>query len=174
MHGIQSWVALPLEHEETDPRFEHHPASTIPRVVCGAATIDVIAGTAFGQRSPVSVLSPSLYAHARLEPGASFVLDAEHEERALYVVEGSVTVDGRTLATGTMPVFRPGIDVTIAAPVAARVMLVGGAKLEGPRHIFWNFVSSSKDRLERAKDDWRAQRFPLIPGDDQEFIPLPS
>ncbi len=178
MHGLQSWAALPIEHEETDPRFEHRAAAEIPRVEMGGATIDVIAGTAFGKKSPVSVLSPSLYAHALLAPGAKFVLDGEHEERAVYVVEGAVRCDGRVFGAGTMVVLRRGVEVTIdaaeGADAAARIMLVGGAKLAGERHVFWNFVSSSRERIEKAKDDWKERRFPAIAGDDVEFIPLPE
>jgi redox-sensitive bicupin YhaK (pirin superfamily) len=174
IHGIQSWVALPLEHELTDPRFEHHGSSTIPRVTLEGARIDVIAGTAYGERSPVGTLSPTLYAHAELDAGARIRVDDTHAERGLYVVEGAVGCDDRTFRSGTMIVLRAGADVTIAAEVPTRVMLVGGAKLSGDRNIYWNFVSSSHERIERAKDDWQNGRFPVIPGDDLEFIPLPE
>jgi len=172
IHGIQSWVALPLDQEETEPRFEHHDASTIPRVTRDGSICDVIAGTAFGARSPVSVHSPTLYVHARLDRGARFHLDDEHEQRAVYVVEGSVACAGQSFEAGTMIVFRSG-DVLIDARDASRVMIVGGAKLDGERHILWNFVSSSLERIDRAKDDWRNERFPKVPGDDSERIPLP-
>lgn len=174
VHGIQSWVALPREHEEGEPRFEHHPAATIPRVSLPGATLDVIAGTAFGARSPVGVLSPTLYVHARLEAGASLGIDEEHEQRAIYVVEGALGCDGHSLAAGTMAILRPGATARVTAPSDARLMIVGGARLEGERHIYWNFVSSSKERLERAKDDWRSGRFPKVPGDEVEFVPLPA
>jgi redox-sensitive bicupin YhaK (pirin superfamily) len=174
IHGIQSWVALPLEHEETDPRFEHHPSATIPKVQLPKAVLDVIAGTAYGARSPVGVLSPTLYVHARLEAGARFAIDDEHEERAIYVVEGALGCDGRVFRPGTLVVLRPGVKAMIEADEPTRLMLVGGAKLAGERHVWWNFVSSSKERIERAKDDWRNRRFPKIPGDDVEFIPLPE
>lgn len=174
LHGIQSWVALPIEHEETEPRFEHHPAATLPRLQKDGATLDVIAGTAFGMRSPVPVLSPTLYVHARLEPGARVQLDAEHEQRAVYVVEGTVGCDERTFGAGALLVLRTGATVTLSSHDSARVMLIGGAKLEGERHIYWNFVASSEERIERAKDDWRNQRFPTVPGDDVERIPLPE
>jgi hypothetical protein len=173
MHGIQCWVALPLEHEETEPRFEHHSAATIPRVMQDGVTLDVIAGTAYGATSPVGVLSPTLYVHARLDAGARLPVDDTHEERAVYVVEGALGCDGRTLEPGTMAILRPGADVVISAETATRVMLLGGAKLEGERYLFWNFVSSSRERLERAKEDWRHRRFPTVPGDEVEFIPLP-
>ncbi len=174
IHGIQSWVALPLEHEETEPSFAHHPQSTLPRVERDGAVLDVIAGTAYGERSPAKVLSPTLYVHALLEPGARLPIDDEHEERAIYVVEGGIGLDGRTFAPGTLVVFRPGSKATITCREKTRVMILGGAKLEGTRTVYWNFVSSSKERIERAKTDWREERFPTIPGDDEERIPLPQ
>jgi redox-sensitive bicupin YhaK (pirin superfamily) len=174
IHGIQSWVALPIEHEETEPRFEHHPSAALPHLRRERATLDVIAGTAYGERSPVSVLSPTLYVHVLLEAGARLPIDDEHEERAIYVVEGAIHVDGRTFRPGTLVVLRPGTSVIVEADEPSRTMLVGGAKLSGPRHVWWNFVSSSNDRIERAKDDWREQRFPKIPGDDVELMPLPE
>jgi redox-sensitive bicupin YhaK (pirin superfamily) len=173
LYGIQSWVALPLEHEETEPRFEHYPARVIPVVQRSGAVLDVIAGTAFGAESPVRVSSPTFYVHARLEAGARLVIEAEHEERAIYVVEGALGCDGRVFRPGTLVVLRPGA-VEIAAQEPTRAMLLGGAKLAGERHVFWNFVSSSKDRIELAKEDWRNLRFATIPGDDVEFIPLPG
>jgi redox-sensitive bicupin YhaK (pirin superfamily) len=175
VHGIQSWVALPLEHEETEPSFVHHPAASLPRVTRDGATLDVIAGSAFGTRSPVTVLSPTLYVHARVDAGATLAIDEEHAERAVYVVDGAVECDGRTFGSGALLVLRPGAHVVIAAPATApaRLMLVGGAPLEGERHVFWNFVSSSRERIERAKDDWQDERFPKVPGDETERIPLP-
>jgi redox-sensitive bicupin YhaK (pirin superfamily) len=172
LHGIQSWVALPLEHERTGPRFEHHARSAIPRVVRDGATLAVIAGDAYGARSPVGVLSPTLYVHAELDAGAHLPVDDAHEERAIYVVEGVVTCDGAILEPGALAILAPKAPAVVAAEGAARVMLVGGARLAGERHIDWNFVSSSKERIERAKDDWRNQRFPKVPGDETEFIPL--
>ncbi len=174
MHGIQSWVALPTDREEDEPSFEHHPAATIPKVRLEGASLDVIAGTAYGERSPVSVLSPTLYVHAHLEAGARIPIDDEHEERALYVVEGAVGCDDRAFQAGTMIVLRRGAKVMLESSERSRVMLVGGARLSGDRHVWWNFVSSSKERIERAKEDWQNRRFPSIPGDDVEFIPLPS
>jgi redox-sensitive bicupin YhaK (pirin superfamily) len=173
VHGIQSWVAMPTEHEEMEPRFEHHPTATIPRIAVGGTVVDLIAGTGYGAESPVRVLSPTLYAHARLDVGASLPIDDQHEERAIYVVEGTITCDDRSLATGTMAVLRRGASVTARSDAPARIMIVGGAKL-GPRYMFWNFVSSSRERLEQAKDDWRNDRFPKIPTDHTERIPLPE
>ncbi len=174
IHGIQTWVALPIDREETEPRFEHRPAETIPRVELEHATLDVIAGTAYGRASPVSVLSPTLYVHARLDSAARVSIDDEHEERAFYVVEGAIECDGRTFLPGTLVVLRPGAKVTIGCAVPSRAMLLGGAKLVGERYIWWNFVSSSKERIERAKADWKSGRFSKIPGDEVEHIPLPD
>jgi redox-sensitive bicupin YhaK (pirin superfamily) len=174
LHGIQSWVALPLEHEETEPRFDHHPAATLPKLNKDGAMLDVIAGTAFGLRSPVAVFSPTLYVHARLEAGGRVQLDTEHEQRAVYVVEGTIGCDGRTFEAGSLLVLRAGVMATLTSQSGARLMLIGGAKLAGERHIYWNFVASSEERIERAKDDWRNERFPTVPGDDVERIPLPE
>lgn len=173
IHGIQSWVALPTEHEEIAPRFEHHPAHTIPRIEGDGVVLDVVAGSAYGKTSPVGVLSPTLYVHAQLQPGASLRVDDEHAERAIYVVEGEIELDGRVFGPATMAMCIAGAEVVLRANGAARVMLVGGARLDGERHIWWNFVSSSTERIERAKRDWAEGRFPKVAGDD-EFIPLPS
>jgi redox-sensitive bicupin YhaK (pirin superfamily) len=174
LHGIQSWVALPTEDEETEPRFMHYPRADIPRIVRPGAVLDVIAGSAYGARSPVEVLSPTLYVHALLEPGATLPIETEHEERAAYVVEGAVRCGDQRLEEGTMAVFHAGRAVALEAEEPARVMLVGGAKLAGERYLWWNFVSSSKERLEQAKADWKAGRFPKVAGDEEEFIPLPE
>jgi redox-sensitive bicupin YhaK (pirin superfamily) len=174
IHGIQSWVALPIEHEETEPRFEHHPISKIPRLSLRGSVLDVIAGTAYGLRSPVGVLSPTLYVHARLNPGSRLRMDDSHEERAIYVVEGALGCDGRTFRPGTLVVLRPGAEVMLKADVSTRLMLLGGAKLPGDRYVWWNFVSSSLARIEQAKEDWRSDRFPKIPNDNVERIPLPD
>jgi len=174
LHGIQSWVALPKAHEEDAPAFVHHPARTLPKVARDGAELTVIAGTAYGARSPVGVLSPTLYVEARLEAGAGLVVDEGHPQRAVHVAEGAVRIGERRIGTGVMAVLQPGAEVTIEAEEASRLMLVGGAPLDGDRHIWWNFVSSSKDRIERAKDDWRHGRFGKVPGDEREFIPLPE
>ena len=173
MHGIQTWVALPRRDEETEPRFEHHPGRTIPVVSRDGAAIRVLAGTAYGQKAPTGVLSPTLFAHARLDPGASLLVDGEHEERAAYVAKGTVECDGRAFGEGALLVFRARAEVLIRAKDAVDLILIGGAPLDGPREIWWNFVASSKERIERAKTDWREGRFPKVPGDAEEFIPLP-
>ncbi len=172
-HGLQTWVALPKAREEVAPSFAHHPAAVLPVVETPGATVRVIAGHAFGARSPVEVFTDTLYAAAELAPGASLRLPAEHAERGVYVVEGKVEIGGAIVEESQLAVLEEGAEVEIRAPVSATLMLLGGAKLDGPRFIWWNFVASSKERIERAKDDWRADRFARIPG-ETERIPLPD
>ncbi len=174
LHGIQTWVALPKTHEETEPRFEHHPRPTIPLLHRDGVELHIIAGTAYGQRAPTGVLSPTLYVHARLTAGATLTVDDEHEERAVYVADGAIECDGRRFEAGAMLVLRAGAEVRVSAVSAADLMLIGGAPLDGPRHIWWNFVSSSQERIEQAKRDWKEGRFGKVPGDEVEFIPLPE
>jgi len=173
VHGIQTWVALPSAHEEAAPAFAHHAAAALPVVEAPGATVRVIAGTALGVRSPVEVFSGTLYAAADLAPGARLVLPPEHEERAVYLVDGSARVAGGALEPGQMAVLAPGGDVEIRASTPSIAMLVGGAKMDGPRFISWNFVASSRERIEQAKADWREDRFPRVPG-ETERIPLPE
>ncbi|PZW51069.1 hypothetical protein C8P66_101286 [Humitalea rosea] len=173
--GIQSWVALPKSAEETAPGFFHHPAMAQPMAVDAGLTLRLIAGEGWGMKAPVVTSSPLFYADAILAPGASVPLPAQHEERAAYVVQGEVTVAGDSFAAGRMLVFRAGDALALTAgPKGARLLLLGGAVMDGPRYIFWNFVSSSRERIEQAKSDWEAQRFARVPGDDAEFIPLPA
>ncbi|HEY8946724.1 MAG TPA: pirin family protein [Polyangiaceae bacterium] len=174
LHGIQSWVALPFEHEEAEPSFEHHPAGEIPKILLPGAVLDVVAGTAYGRRSPVEVRSPTLYVHANLDAGASLPIDDTHEERGVYVAEGAISFEGRVHREGTLLVLRPAESVVFVAETPARLMLVGGAKLPGERFIYWNFVSSSLERIEAAKRAWKKREFPPVVGDEQEFIPLPE
>ncbi|MGN6521183.1 MAG: pirin family protein [Dokdonella sp.] len=173
MHGVQTWVALPREHEETAPEFLHYAASSLPEHEQDGVRLRVIAGRSFGMESPVRVFAPTLYAEARLERGATLRVPAEHEERALYVLAGDVRVGGEPLAPERMLVFAAGVDIEVFAGSAAHVMLCGGAPLDGERTIWWNFVSSDRARIERAKADWLAQRFGSVPG-ESEFIPLPE
>jgi len=180
MHGIQSWVALPKVHENTAPSFAHHPAATLPVVEQPGMRLRVIAGHAFGARSPAKVFSDTLYVDAQMEPGATLDLPPEHAERAVYVVEGDVTVDGIRVAPCTMAVLNPEIVVRIAAGTAARLMLVGGAPLDGPRLIWWNMVASEQAMIDQAKVDWKSGpaeewrgRF-ILPPQETEFIPLPE
>jgi redox-sensitive bicupin YhaK (pirin superfamily) len=173
MHGIQAWVALPREHEETEPGFEHYAMDDLPTEAENGAWLRLIAGECFGLRSRVSTHSPMFYAHVVLDVGALQALPANYPERAAYVVQGAVEVDQRRVEAGQLLVFTPGIDATIKALTPAVLMLLGGEPV-GERFIEWNFVSSSKDRIEQAKADWRAQRMKLPDLDDREFIPLPE
>ncbi|MDX1606169.1 MAG: pirin family protein [Candidatus Competibacterales bacterium] len=172
LHGIQSWVALPAEDEEMAPAFDHYPAADLPAIDHDGVRLRLIAGTAFGKRSPVAVRSPMFYLDAAFGPGTRLELPDEHPERAVYPVDQTVTVAGTRCAPGGRAVLAPGATVAIEAPEGGRVMVLGGAPLPGERHIWWNFVSSSSARIERAKSDWAQGRFPPVP-DDDEFIPLP-
>lgn len=174
LHGIQCWVALPREHEEIEPSFRHHPAAAIPRVSRAGVELSVVAGDAYGETSPVEVLSPTLYVAAELAPASSLELDAGHEQRAVYVAAGSVELGGRQHGEGTLVILKAGDRGPLSTAAGARVMLLGGARLDGERHIYWNFVSSSLERIERAKEDWRRGRFGKVVGDEQELIPLPE
>ena len=173
MHGIQTWVALPQSSELAAPDFHHHPQATLPRVSAAGAELRVIAGTAFGERSPVAVFSPTLYVAAEMEAGAVLELDAEHEERGVYAVEGDISVAGTPVPRQHLAVIEGRETVTVRAATRARAMLLGGARLDGERFIWWNFVASSRERIDEAKQRWREQRFPRIPG-ETEFIPLPD
>jgi redox-sensitive bicupin YhaK (pirin superfamily) len=173
MHGIQAWVALPTELEETDPGFANHKGDDLPTYEAGGMWARLIAGKAFGAEAKVKTHSPMFYVHWRLDAGATAQLPAEYPERAAYVAQGVVEIDGRQIQAGQMAVFEPGQPVPITAVTDAIVMLLGGEPL-GPRFIEWNFVSSSKDRLEQAKADWRAGRMKLPDADHDEFIPLPG
>lgn len=173
LFGIQAWVALPAAAEETAPDFAHHGRDALPVVTGEGKEVRIIAGALFGARSPVPTFSAMFYADATLAAGASLPLPAEHEERAVYVVAGAVEVAGDRFAAGRLLVFRPGDAITLVAPEPARLLLLGGEPMDGPRHIWWNFVSSRRDRIEAAKADWRAGRFAPVPG-ESEFIPLPD
>lgn len=172
MHGIQSWVALPDAHAEDPPAFAHHPAATLPSIAFGGAKRTLIAGTAFDATSPVNALSPMFYLDVDAEVGASVALPAEYAERAVYVVSGAIRLDGARYDAGTMVVVAPGGEVAWDALEPTRAMLLGGASV-GPRFVEWNFVQQSRDRIEQAKSDWAAGRFPRVPGED-DFIPLPG
>ena len=173
MDGIQTWLALPVEKEEIDPAFDHHPAADLPVFEEKRLTARLIAGEAFGARSPVKAHSPLFYVHWALEAGATAALPAEYSERAAYVARGVVEIDGQSLHDGQMAVFAPGDTVVVRATTAAVVMLLGGEPV-GPRFIEWNFVASTQARLDEAKADWRAGRMKLPDADDKEFIPLPG
>ena len=172
-HGIQAWVALPREHEETDPAFFHRGKDELPTFESAGVWSRLIAGAAFGARAPVKTHSPMFYVHWILEPGARAELPADYPERAAYVVSGTVEAGGQPLLAGQMLVLAPGKPVPISATEQATVMLLGGEPV-GERFIEWNFVSSSKERIEQAKADWRAGRMKLPDLDNGEFIPLPD
>jgi redox-sensitive bicupin YhaK (pirin superfamily) len=171
--GIQSWIALPLAHEETSPGFVHHNAAVLPHVRDRGVSVRLIVGSLFGQSSPVTSFSPMFYADAHMESGTKLPLPADYAERAAYVLDGAVEIAGETHGAHRLLVFRPGDAITIRAVGQTRVLLLGGEPLEGPRHLWWNFVHSSKDRIEAAKADWKAGRFDRVAG-DSEFIPLPA
>lgn len=171
-HGFQLWAALPLEHEEDAPSFSHTPASSIPVVALPGATVRVLVGSAFGVSSPVVTLSPTLYLALELEAGASVTVPAAALERGVYSVDADVQVAGALLPAGQMQVLAEGEEPVVHAMAATRLMLLGGTPL-GHRFMVWNFVSSRKERILQAQDDWEAQRFPLVPG-ETEFIPLPA
>lgn len=179
LHGMQTWLALPAEQEDCAPAFEHHPARTLPRLERDGVHGVVIAGTAFGLRSPVGVFSPTLYCALDLATGARIDLGTEHPERAVYVVDGQLDLDGQALERGTLAVLQPGSDVTLTSAAGARLMLLGGAPL-GPRFVWWNLVSSAREKIEAARADWARYgdaaargRFGSVPG-EHEFIPLPA
>ena len=173
LFGIQSWIALPQEHEEIAPSFQHFDATTLPTVEDAGVRARVIAGSAFGQSSPVGMLSEWLYAEVILAAGAQAPLDPEPEERAIYVAEGEIMIAGETFAAPQLLIFRPGDRIAVRATRPARLMYLGGAALDGPRYIWWNFVSSRRERIEQAKDDWKTGRFASVPN-ESEFIPLPE
>ena len=174
LNGIQSWVALPLSHEESEPSFRHHPAESLPVIEGEGVRMCLIAGAAYGKRSPVETPSQMFYLDAQLSDGAELLLPDEYEERAIYVAEGAVRLsDGSRVEEGTMAVFHPSVAGGLSVSDKSRVMLLGGAPLDGKRHLWWNFVASTPERLEQAKADWKDGRFEKVPGDD-EFIPLPE
>jgi hypothetical protein len=174
VNGLQLWVALPLAHEESEPAFRHHPANTLPEVEVTGARVRVLAGSAYGATAPVHTFSPLFYVDVAMPAGCELPLPPEHEERASYVVEGALACGSERAEPGRMLVFAPGAEVRLRAEADARIVLVGGAPIDGKRHIGWNFVSSSKDRIEQAKSDWKEGRFPKVPGDEVEFVPLPE
>lgn len=176
LFGIQSWVALPKHAEDADPAFEHVGREALPFLEDHGINVRVIAGEMFGTRSPVKTASETIYADVTLEPGSSMPIDAGHEERALYTVGGTVEIAGESFEEGQLLVFRPGDAITVRATgnVPARFLVLGGEPMDGPRHIWWNFVSSSKERIDQAKEDWKQMRFDTVPGDAEEFIPLPG
>ncbi|MEQ8824859.1 MAG: pirin family protein [Filomicrobium sp.] len=179
LFGIQTWVALPDHAEETDAAFEHHGKDALPLIDGEGKQLRLILGTAYGERAPVKTFNEMFYADAVLKPGAALPLPDDHEDRGIYVVDGAIEVAGDEFEAGRMMIFRPGDKITLKAKEqGARLMLLGGETLGGPRYISWNFVASSKEKIEAAKEawaqgDWEHGRFKLPPGDTDEFIPLP-
>lgn len=174
MSGIQTWLALPDGKEEIDPAFEHVAKADLPVIEQDGASARVVMGTLWGASSPVTCHAETIYADIVLAPGAAIPIDAGADERALYVALGEASLDGAPLAPMTLYVLRPGIAATLRSENGGRVILCGGEAFRTPRHVWWNFVSSSRDRINQAKEDWRAGRFPIVPDDAEEYIPLPD
>ena len=172
LYGMQTWLALPDGREEVDPAFDHVPGDGLPLVEEGGVSARVLMGKLWGAEAATPCHSPTIYADIQLAAGGSIPVEAEADERAVMLVGGSAELDGQALEPFVLYVLAPGHEARLAGD--GRVMLMGGGAFTTPRHVFWNFVSSSRDRLNQAKEDWKAQRFPLIPGDDQEFIPFPE
>lgn len=173
LSGIQAWIGLPQREEESPPRFTHHEADSLPQLEHGGLHLRLIAGTLRGLRSPVETLSSMFYADAQLQPGATLTLDHEHAERALYVYDGTLEIERQSFGAGRLLVLRSGRRVQALSPDGARLLLLGGAPLDGTRQVWWNFVSSSPERIQRAAEQWRQGGFARVP-DDEEFIPLPD
>lgn len=174
LHGIQTWVALPLADEETNPAFHHAAGDALPRIERDGVHLTVVAGNAHGLRAPVPVFSPTLYLAGGMDAGAEFDLDDEHEQRACYVVDGGIEINDVAVQAQTLALLPRSGAAVLRARAGVCVVIIGGAALDAPRHLWWNFVSSSRERIEQAKRDWSEGRFGLIPGDDEEFIPLPQ
>ena len=172
LHGLQLWMALPEEDEEIEPAFHHYPGADIPATTVDGVPVRVMMGSAYGVTSPVRTFAETLYLEAHLQPGQTLVLP-EAEERAVYVASGSLRARDTMIDEHAMAVFSAGPGVAVEAVTESRIGLIGGEKMT-PRFIDWNFVSSRKERIEQARDDWRARRFPTVPGDEEEFIPLPD
>jgi redox-sensitive bicupin YhaK (pirin superfamily) len=171
--GIQAWVALPRGQEEMEPSFAHHGAETLPVIEGKGSRVRVMIGSLMGARSPVATVSEMVYADATLGAGARLAFPVEHEERAIYVVKGVIDIASRSFGASQLLVLKRGAEAAVVAPQGARLLLLGGAAMDGVRHIWWNFVSSSQQRIDQAKADWKAGRFPSVPG-ETEFIPLPE
>jgi redox-sensitive bicupin YhaK (pirin superfamily) len=173
-YGMQTWLALPDGKEEIDPAFEHVAPDALPLIEDGDTSIRVLMGSLWGKTAATTCHAPTIYADMMIAGGASVPIDAETDERAVLVTEGAATLDGRALEPFTLYVLAPGQAMTLRAETATRAMLLGGGAFTTPRHAWWNFVSSSRDRINQAKHDWKEGRFPLVPGDDKEFIPIPE
>jgi redox-sensitive bicupin YhaK (pirin superfamily) len=173
-YGMQTWLALPDGHEEIAPGFEHVAGDDLPLVEGDGVSARVLMGSLWGRRAATTCHAPTIYADIILDAGASIPIDAEADERAVCLVEGNATLDETPLDVFALTVLAPGSAMTLRAQTPARAMLLGGAAFATPRHVWWNFVSSSRERINQAKQDWREGRFPTVPGDDKEFIPIPE
>jgi len=174
LYGMQTWLALPDGREEIAPAFDHVPAGELPLVEDDGASARVLMGTLWGASAGTPCHSPTIYADISLGEGGSIPVEAEADERAVMLVGGEAELDGERLELYALYVLRPGYEARLSSAGGARLMLMGGGAFSTPRHVFWNFVSSSRERINQAKEDWKALRFPLIPGDDKEFIPIPE
>ncbi|CAA9421183.1 MAG: Pirin [uncultured Pyrinomonadaceae bacterium] len=172
--GLQTWVALPENAEESAPTFAHHKSDDLPVVEADGAQVKIILGEAFGKKSRVETLSNPLYVECRMADKKRVQIPAQIEERSVYILSGALLIDGKRFEAGTMVVFLENVEVWVEALGATVCMIIGGDRLEKPRYMWWNFVSTSRERIERAKEDWRAQNFGAIPGDAEEFVPLPD
>ncbi|NNC71512.1 MAG: pirin family protein [Sphingomonadaceae bacterium] len=171
---IQTWLALPDGREEIDPAFEHVAKQDLPLISGDRAEARVIMGNLWGEAAPVTTYAETINAHIRLEAGGGIPIDAEAEERALYMTHGDATLDGEALEPQTLYVLQPGVAATLKSENGAQIMLCGGEAFASPRHVYWNFVSSRKDRIQQGIDDWKARRFPIVPDDPDERIPFPD
>lgn len=172
--GLQTWIALPDHKEEMAPVFENTASALLPEFSAEGVNGRVVIGSFEGHRAPVTTFHDTLYVDLRLEPGARIRIPADAEERAIYVLEGNIVISGDRFPSDRLLVFRPGDEIVVASEQGAHFMLFGGASLGSKRYIWWNFVSSSKERIEQAKEEWKTGRFDIVPGDDKEFIPLPE
>lgn len=173
LHGLQTWVALPKNHESAEPSFSHQPRASLPEITRAGVSIRLLVGTAFGERAPTPIFSPTVYAAIEMQPGATLELLPEHEQRGVYAVGGALSVGGEPLPEQHLAVLEQGASISIASTTGARCMLIGGAAMDGDRLIWWNFVASSRALIDEASTRWREMRFPPVPG-ETEFIPLPE
>jgi redox-sensitive bicupin YhaK (pirin superfamily) len=174
IHGLQMWVGLPAAKEEMDPGFAHHETDEFPVVTDAGKTVRVVVGSLYGSRSPVPTVHETIFGDVHLKAGAAVPLEAIHEERAIYILDGEIEIADDKFGGGQLLVFKPGDVIALTATRDSHFVIIGGAPMDGPRHIWWNFVSSRKDRIEQAKADWKAGHFQKVPGDEIEFIPLPE
>ena len=174
LYGMQTWLALPDDREEIDPAFDHVAATGLPLIEGGGARARVLMGSLWGATAETPCHSPTIYADIELDAAGALPIEAEADERAVMLVGGEAQLDGDALDLFTLYVLRPGHEARLSSGSGGRLMLMGGRAFSTPRHVFWNFVSSSRDRINQAKEDWKALRFPTIPGDDEEYIPLPE